>query len=160
MRSTAYTIGRASSDDAATIVSIQRRAFAEEARRSDDPDIPPMAETIDAIATHIREQTALVARQGDRVVGSVRGIVAGTTCTIRGLGIEPELHGQGIGSSLLRAIEAAHPRVERFDLTTNAMMDSNVRFYERHGYRVTERTRHTDRITLAQMTKAVLPSAA
>jgi hypothetical protein len=35
-------------------------------------------------------------------------------------------------------------------------MAGNVRFYERHGYAVTELTRYSDRITLAQMRKAAV----
>jgi len=46
--------------------------------------------------------------------------------------------------------------VTHFELTTNTVMEGNVRFYERHGYRITELTRYSDRITLAQMRKAAV----
>jgi ribosomal protein S18 acetylase RimI-like enzyme len=147
-------------DDATIILEIQKRAFAEEGRLSDNPDIPPLTEGVDAVREHIRSQTVLVVRDDDRIVGSARGIVDGTVCVIRGVSVEPALQGQGIGSSLLRAIEAAHPGVARFELTTNTVMESNVRFYERHGYRVRELTRYTDKITLAQMMKTAVPNDA
>jgi ribosomal protein S18 acetylase RimI-like enzyme len=148
-----HTIVPAGPDDAATILDIQRRAFAPEARLCDDWEIPPLTEPLDAVAAHIHAQTVLTARHEGRIVGSIRGVVEGTVCTIRALCIEPAHQGRGIGSSLLRALETALPHATRFELTTNTIMDGNVRFYERHGYRITELTRYSERITLAQMRK-------
>jgi ribosomal protein S18 acetylase RimI-like enzyme len=150
------TIVPAAPNDAAAILDIQRRAFAQEARLCDNWEIPPLTEALDAVAAHIQSQTVLTARDGTDIIGSVRGIVAGTVCTVRGLSIEPAHQGRGIGSSLLRAIEHAHPQATHFELTTNTVIDSNVRFYERHGYRITELTRYSDRITLAQMRKSAV----
>ena len=112
-----------------------------------------MAETVEAVAEHIRHRTALVARIGPRIVGSVRGIAGGTVCTIRGLSIEPADNGRGIGASLLHAIEAAHPRATHFELATNTVTAGNVRFYERHGYLVTALTPRSEKVMLAQMKK-------
>ena len=148
-----YSVDTARLADAAMILAIQKRAFAEEGRICNDWDIPPLTEAVESVIEHIERQTALVARRGADIVGSVRGIADGTVCTIKGLSIEPAHQGQGVGSALLKAIESAHPRATRFALTTNAVMKSNVRFYERHGYRVDELTRHSDTITLAQMSK-------
>lgn len=151
-----YTIVPATPGDATAILDIQRRAFAQEARLSDNWEIPPLTEALGAVAAHIQSQTVLTARDGNDIIGSVRGIVAGTVCTIRGLSIEPAHQGRGIGSSLLRAIEIAHPHATHFELTTNTVMEGNVRFYERHGYRITELTRYSDRITLARMRKTAV----
>jgi predicted N-acetyltransferase YhbS len=148
-----HSIVPADPGDATAMLAIQRRAFAEEGRLSGSVAIPPLTETLDAVVEHIRNQTALVARSGTRIIGSVRGIAVGTVCTIRGLGIEPSHQGQGIGSSLLHALEAAHPRATHFELTTNTVMAGNVRFYERHGYEVTALTPHSEKIILAQMRK-------
>lgn len=148
------SIQRATPEDAAAIHAIQMRAFAEEARLSDDRNIPPLAEPVADIAHHIRTQTVLTAREGERIVGAARGLVDGAVCTIRGVIVEPECQGRGIGASLLEAIEQAHPRIERFDLTTNTLVPGNVAFYERRGYRVVELTRYTGKIVLAQMSKA------
>ena len=148
------SIQRATPEDAAAIHAIQMRAFAEEARLSDDRNIPPLAEPVADIAHHIRTQTVLTAREGERIVGAARGLVDGAVCTIRGVIVEPDCQGRGIGASLLEAIEQAHPRIERFDLTTNTLVPGNVAFYERRGYRVVELTRYTGKIVLAQMSKA------
>jgi ribosomal protein S18 acetylase RimI-like enzyme len=149
------TIRRATLDDAQAMLELQRRAFAEEGRRSGSQEIPPLIEALAAIQEHILLDTALLAVDRAKVVGSVRGIVADRVCTIRALVVEPEMQGRGVGSSLLRALEAAHPGVERFDLTTNTVMDRNVPFYQRHGYCVTKLTHYSEEVTLAQMSKTV-----
>jgi GNAT superfamily N-acetyltransferase len=139
--------------DAQLIHDIQMQAFAEEGRLCKTTEIPPLTEDIASIDHHIRTQTVLTAREGERIIGSARGIFEGTVCTIRGVGVEPTHQGLGIGSALLRAIEQAHPRAERFNLTTNTVVPGNVEFYERHGYLVVELTRLSETITLAQMSK-------
>jgi len=136
------------------ILAIQKRAFEEEARLCGDWEIPPLTESLEDIAGHIASATVLVASNGIHIVGSVRGLVSDEVCTIRGLSVEPGCQGRGVGSALLSAIERAHPHVARFDLLTNRVMESNVRFYQRHGYRITELRPYSDRITLAHMSKA------
>ncbi len=147
------------------MLDLQRRAFAEEGRRvgtlEDGRAIPPLAEPLDAIEEHILQHTALVARRGEHIVGAVRGVLADRVCVIRALVVDAEHRGAGIGSSLLAALEEAVADAERFDLTTNTIMEGNVPFYEGHGYRVIRIDRHSDRVALAQMSKpAARPSAA
>lgn len=140
-------------ENAAEIHEIQCRAFAEEGRLSQTTQIPPLLETVEAIAQHIRTQTVLVALEGERMIGSARGILNGSVCTIRGVSVEPSHQGQGIGAALLRAVERLHPTAERFELTTNTLVPGTVAFYERHGYRVVEFTTFTEKVVLAQMVK-------
>jgi GNAT superfamily N-acetyltransferase len=144
----------ATPEDAGTILAIQKRAFAEEARLCGRPDIPPLTETLEAILAHIQNETVLTAREEGRIVGSVRGIVSGSVCTLRALAIEPAMQGRGLGTLLLSAIECAHPLVTRFELLTNTVMAGNIRFYERHGYRVEGIESYSETISLARMGKA------
>ncbi len=148
-----HTVTVAVVANAQRIHDIQMRAFAEEGRLSDNLEIPPLMEDVAAVELHIRTQTVLVARDGERIVGSARGIVDGDVCTIRGVSVEPSHQGHGIGASLLRTIEEAHPTIERFALTTNTLVPGNVLFYERRGYQITELTRYTDKVVLAHMVK-------
>jgi predicted N-acetyltransferase YhbS len=150
-----YTIRPAILEDAPTMLGLQRRAFAEEGRRSGSQDIPPLTELLDAVIEHIHQQTALIAVDNGKIIGTIRGIVKGRVCTVRALAVDPANQGRGIGSALLKALERALPDIAHFDLTTNTVMEGNVPFYERHGYRVTGLTRYSELVTLAQMTKAV-----
>ncbi len=146
-------IAQATVDDAQAMHDLQQRAFAEEARRSGTRQIRPLLEPLSDIVDHIRHQSAITARSDGAIVGSIRGVVEGGVCTIRALAVDPSCQGRGIGSQLLLALERLHTGVERFDLTTNTVMEGNVPFYERHGYVLTSSTRHSDIVTLAHMTK-------
>ena len=143
----------ATSEQAPTILAIQKRAFEQEARLCDNSEIPPMTETLEAVLEHIVAATVLTAWIGPQLVGAARGILSGDVCTIRGVCVEPEHQGQRIGTALLTAIEQAHPTASRFELMTNTVMASNVRFYERLGYRITELKPFSDKIVLACMSK-------
>lgn len=149
------SIRPATEDDALVIHAIQMRAFAREGQLGGNLQIPPLAETADEVVAHIRTQTVLVAETDRRIVGSARGLRDGATCSVHRVSVEPSYHGRGIGAALLRSLEAAHPEVERFALTTNTGVPGNVAFYERRGYRVTELTPYGDTIVLAQMSKDV-----
>ena len=140
-------------EDPAVIHEIQMRAFEEEGRLSDHRQIPPLIEAVESIKLHIRTQTVLTAKDGQRIVGSARGIVEETVCTIRGVFVDPSCQGQGIGAALLHAVELRHPDVERFELNTNTLVYGNVAFYENCGYKVIELTKYTEKIVLAQMSK-------
>jgi ribosomal protein S18 acetylase RimI-like enzyme len=154
-----FTIRQARVADAAAMHELQQLAFAEEGRRSGTRDIPPLLEDLASIVQHIEHQIALVAARDETVVGCVRGVLGVHEFTIRGLIVHPSCQGQGIGSTLLKALEAAVPAPARIDLTTNTVMEGNVPFYERHGYRVTETTTPISGITLAHMSKFVAGAA-
>jgi tRNA (guanine37-N1)-methyltransferase len=153
------TIVRARDADVAAMHDLQMRAFDEEGRRCGTRDIPPLQESIASVAEHVRTQLALVAREDGRIVGCVRGLREGRACRIRALVVDPSRHGRGFGSALLRALEAELADVDRIVLTTNTIMEANVPFYERHGYRVVETTTPVPGITLAQMAKSVAGAA-
>ncbi len=153
-------IVRAQPADAPAMLALQKLAFEPEAQAIQAWDFPPMQETEDDLVAHIRTATALKAMDGARLVGAVRGVVTGPSCLIRALIVAPHLQGQGLGSRLLKAIEEAHPAVERFDLTTNMAMVGNVRFYLRHGYEVVEQVQPRPHVQLAIMRKfRTLPSS-
>jgi len=145
-------------EDAPAMLAVQRRAFEAEALACGSREIPPLLETLADIEAHLRTATVLKAMDGDRLVGAIRGVVQGDTCVVRVLVVAEEQRGQGLGARLLAAIEAAHPQVARFELTTNMIMPGNVRFYLRHGYAVVEEIQRAPTIRLAFMRKTVRPA--
>jgi GNAT superfamily N-acetyltransferase len=148
-----FTIVPAALSDAADVHAIKMAAFAEEGRLSGTMDLPPLQEDLAAVERDIRQHTVLIVTHEGRTVGSARGEVAGTSCEIRAVCVDPSYQGRGLGAALVRAIEQAHPDVAQFELTTNTLVPGNVEFYERRGYQVVGHTRHTDTIVLAHLIK-------
>ncbi|GIG86857.1 GNAT family N-acetyltransferase [Plantactinospora endophytica] len=133
------TVGPAGVDDPGEILTVQRAAYLSEAQRYRDPMLPPLTETlteIRAVLAGVPETgVVLVARLGTRIVGAVRAGFDGGTARVGRLAVAPDLQGRGVGSHLLRAVEAACPdRVRRFELFTGADSADNLRLYRRHGY--------------------------
>ncbi|MBF9128350.1 GNAT family N-acetyltransferase [Plantactinospora sp. S1510] len=122
--------------DAGEILTVQRAAYVSEAQRYRQPMLPPLTETLDELRAVLADGgIVLAARLGTRLVGAVRARIEDGTGHIGRLAVAPDLHGRGIGSSLLRAAEDACPApVRRFELFTGADSEDNVRLYRRHGY--------------------------
>ncbi|MFC3505440.1 GNAT family N-acetyltransferase [Micromonospora krabiensis] len=131
-------IARATTADAGEILTVQRAAYLTEAQHYRDPFLPPLTETLDEIRTVLTGPTlVLAARDGDRLVGSVRVSVIDGVGHVGRLAVAPDQQGRGIGSRLLARAEAECPgHVDRFALFTGADSPHNLRLYERHGYRV------------------------
>lgn len=153
------TIRRATLSDVDAMHAIQMRAFAAEARLCGTREIPPLLERPDSVAEHVSSHVALVATQGDVLLGCVRGVREAEAYTVRALVVEPSMHGQGIGSALLRALEAELRHAQRIELTTNTLVEGNVAFYERHGYSVYAYKEPFPGITLALLAKSVRTDA-
>jgi methylmalonyl-CoA/ethylmalonyl-CoA epimerase len=130
------TIRTAEPADAGEVFTVQRAAFVAEAQRHDNPHLPPLTQTLDEVREDIDTQTVLVAHEGSRIVGTVRGVPIGPAWYIGRLAVAPDLQGHGIGRALLGAIERAAPAgTSEFTLTTGPKSTDTVRFYERQGYR-------------------------
>lgn len=156
---TMFAIRRAEVQDVADMHELQQRAFQEEARRCNKPDIPPLVESPASIEEHVRNQVALIATMDQRAVGCVRGVIEHGVCTVRALVVDPLLQGHGIGGRLLAALELEARDVRRIDLTTNTIMEANAPFYERRGYKVLSYTEPAPGVRLAHMSKTVASAA-
>jgi len=133
------TIGRASLRDAEAILALQKLAYESEARLYDDWSLPPLTQDLASLREEFGASLVLKATFADRLVGSVRAKVddVSSTAAIGRLIVQPEFQGQGIGSELLEAVEAACPGASKFELFTGSKSEANIRLYQRHGYTVT-----------------------
>lgn len=122
--------------DVGEILTLQRAAYVTEAQIYRDASLPALTQTLDEMAAELRESVALKATAGSRIVGAVRGRLDGSLMRIGRLTVAPDLHGKGIGTALLDAIERKTAgSVERFTLFTGHLSVANLRLYERRGYR-------------------------
>ena len=115
--------------------------------------IPPLLQNLESLLEEIQSATVLKASEAQVVVGSVRATLHDKTCMIGRLIVEPALQGQGIGSSLLQAIEAMFPQAELFELFTGSKSERNIRLYRRHGYEITGAKQLSGQVSFVVMTK-------
>lgn len=71
-----------------------------------------------------------------KIVGSVRANLDGDNCGVNKLVVLPEFQKRGIGEKLLGEIEKHFPSVEKFTLATGSKSESNIRLYEKVGYKI------------------------
>lgn len=148
-------ISRAVAADAGEILTLMRAAYVSEAQLYGDPFIPPLVESLDQLRKIVENAIVLKAVEGGRIVGSVRGQVAGSACIVGRLVVAPDRQGAGIGTSLLTALHEAHPLIDAFDLFTGHLSDGNLRLYRRLGYRETHRERQQEHLTLVHLRREV-----
>ncbi|SDG79597.1 Acetyltransferase (GNAT) domain-containing protein [Sinosporangium album] len=138
-------------EDAGEILTVQRAAYVSEAQLYGDPFIPPLVESVGQIRDVVASGFVLVARDGGRVVGSVRGRVEDGTCLVARLAVVPDRQGRGVGGGLLAALHEAFPDTPVFTLFTGHLSEGNLRLYRRHGYREVGRERVHDHLALVHM---------
>ena len=153
-------ISPATTADAAPILALQRRAYETEARLYDDWTIPPLTQSLASLLAEIASMTVLKACLGETIVGSVRARLAGSTCLVGRLFVEPQRQRQGLGGALLAAIEAQFAPAEVFELFTGSRSESNIRLYRRHGYAVAATQRLSDQVGIVVMRKPAGGAAA
>jgi GNAT superfamily N-acetyltransferase len=122
-------------DDTAAILDLQKRAYESEARLYDDWSLPPLKQTLPELLDEFAASVFLKACADTRVVGSVRERETDDVCQIGRLIVEPQFQGRGIGTMLMRHIEAVHLKARVFELFTGSRSEGNIRLYERLGYK-------------------------
>jgi GNAT superfamily N-acetyltransferase len=130
-----YHVESAIAEDAAAILALQKLAYQSEAQIYDDWTLPPLTQTLTSLREEIAASRVLKATEGNRLVGSVRAREENGVCQIARLIVLPRLQGCGVGTMLMRHIEAQFPNAEGFELFTGSRSEANLRLYERLGYR-------------------------
>ena len=121
----ALVVERAAVGDAAAILGLQRLAYQREAERYHDPRLPSLVETLAELAAVFTTHVILKAVVDGAIVGSVRARCDDHICAIGRLMVHPRLQGHGLGTALMRRIEAHFPDAERFQLCTGARRTSS-----------------------------------
>lgn len=156
------TISTANPDDAEKILKLQYLCYQSEAELYGDYSIEPLTQTFEALRAELAQGCVLVARLGDEVVGSVRGVVdADGTARIAKLIVHPRMQRHGLGGRLLHAVEerlSAESEAKRYRLYTGHRSDLNLRLYRKLGYeQVGDAEPITRRLSLVTMEKDAPP---
>ena len=129
-------IEKAQKEDLMQILELQYLAYQSEAKLFGDMDIPPLKQTIEEVGEEFAQGTVLkvVDDSGD-IIGSVRAYEENGTVYIGKLIVHPKMQKRGIGTQLLLAMENEFPN-HRYELFTSSKSISNIRLYERLGYKI------------------------
>jgi GNAT superfamily N-acetyltransferase len=141
-------------EHAGEVLTVQRAAFVAEARLYGTTEIPPLVETLDQLRHELVTTVTIGAWLGSRLVGAARLTLDGPIGWISRVAVAPDQQGQGIGSGLLDAVEAAAPpEVRSFQLAAGARSSGNLGMYERRGCREVSRRTDAARVELVVMGK-------
>ncbi len=140
-------------EDAAQILSLQKQAYQSEASIYQDYNIPPLTQTIEEINGEFDSQLFLKVVHGQDIIGSVRAYSDGFSCFLGRLIVHPKWQGKGVGSKLMKTIEAYYTDVQRFELFTGVKSQANIRLYKRLGYEPFKEEMVSESITFVYMDK-------
>ncbi len=147
-------IEHAQKSDLPEILKLQYLAYQSEARLFNDPDIPPLRQTLDELTAEFERGIILkVTDESGAIIGSVRAYSENGTAYIGKLMVHPDMQRRGLGSSLLKAMEREHPE-HRYELFTSTRSVDNIRLYEHLGYRAFREEKITDELSFIFMEKA------
>lgn len=141
--------------DLQEILSLQYLTYQSEAQLLNNPNIPPLKQTLAETEKEFSDSIFLkVVDEDDTIVGSVRAHLADGTLHIGKLIVRPDLQGQGIGTKLLQAIERVCP-CKRCELFTSSKSIRNIRLYERLGYQVFDEKAVSDHLKFIYLEKVL-----
>jgi ribosomal protein S18 acetylase RimI-like enzyme len=143
----------ASIDDLTEILELQIRAYQSEAAIYNDYSIEPLIETPLGLQEQFKHKTFLKAVLDGKIVGSVRGYLKEETVHIGRLAVESDFQNQGMGTQLIRSIEAYFPNAKRYELFTGNKSINNLRLYNNLGYSEFKREPGGDQVMMIYLEK-------
>lgn len=139
--------------DAQSILELQKLAYVSEAEIYNDYDIDPLTQTLDSLQDDFEKQVFFKVSVNGKIVGSVRGYVDNGTCYIGRLIVHPEFQNQGIGKQLMNKIESFFKYAERYELFTGHRSERNLYLYQKLGYSVYKTEQVNDNLVLVFLEK-------
>ena len=152
-------IEQAKVKDAEEILKLQKLAYLSEAEIYDDYTIPPLTQTLEQIRDDFKRQLFLKATTDGQIIGSVRAHLKDETCFIGRLIVHPHHQNRGIGTKLMREIEARFADTQRFELFTGYRSERNLHLYKKLGYRIFRTEAITDNLKLVGLEKQTTGTA-
>lgn len=129
-------IEKACKVDLEEILSLQYIAYQSEAKLFNTTDIPPLKQTLEEVYEEFKKGVILKATdESGTIIGSVRAYQENGTIYIGKLMVHPDFQKQGLGTKLLLQIESLFPK-QRYELFTSTKSVSNIRLYQKLGYRI------------------------
>ena len=133
------------------IHALQQASYAVERDVIGVLDFPPLRVTADEIQRETEEFIGY--RDDDGVAGAVSFERGPDEVCIGRMIVHPRAFRRGIASALLDAVERSAADVETLAVSTAEKNLPAIRLYEKHGFRITQRTTLPDGLALVRLTK-------
>jgi ech hydrogenase subunit C len=148
------SVERATALDAPEILALQKIVYQNEAELYDDWSLSPLKQTLADMRHDFDTRVFIKAVAGGKIVGSIRGYmdVEGTVHISR-LIVHPYYWKHGIGTRLVREMEAGFPQARRFESFMGNKSRHTMEPYQRLGYtpiRQEKVSEHRDRVYFAR----------
>lgn len=146
-------IVKATREDLPEILQLQYLAYQSEARLLNNPNIPPLKQTLPEVEAEYDKGIILkVSAEDGRIIGSVRAWEEAGTVYVGKLMVHPDYQRKGLGSRLLLAVEDVFPG-KRYELFTSTMSAGNIALYQRNGYVVFKEKQVSDTLRFVYLEK-------
>lgn len=147
-------ISKAYLEDLKEILQLQYLAYQSEAALFGNNDIPPLKQTIDEVVKEYHKGVILKLMSDNKIIGSIRAWETDGTVHVGKLMVHPNYRHCGYGTKLLNEIESYFPQ-KRFVLFTSTRSITNLKMYQRMGYKEFERKSITAELEFVYMEKSV-----
>lgn len=136
-----FTIRRAAFNDGEAILACLAAAFTPYRNSYSPAGFTDTVLDPRSVQERLREMCVFVAVSEGNVVGTVACAASGEEGHLRGMAVFPDWQGSGVASALLQAAEAEirNQRCKRVTLDTTEPLARAMRFYARHGFRLSGR---------------------
>ncbi len=144
----------ATEDDLEQILTLQKRAFYDQALIYNDFALPPLTQTIDDLRNEFKDKQIYKVRKDGRIIASIRCYIKGNILFIEKLIVDPDCQNKGIGTGILTEIEERYASsVDGYALFTGHKSEKNLHIYNKLGYREVRRKTIKDDLKLIFMEK-------
>lgn len=140
-------------DLAHQIQALQKAAYTVESQLIGYPNLPPLQETSTDLQ-HSAEQFLIYRAEG-QIAGAISYLRLGDTLDICRLVVRPAYFRRGIAGKLLTAVETDEPGIRQITVSTAEKNLPAVALYQKHGYRVVQRTVLADGLVLVKLGKQI-----
>jgi len=151
-------IKKASYEDLAEILDLQKLAFLSEAKLLNDYNIQPLIQTLDELQNQFKQyNTGVILKlinKNNQIIGSIRAHEENDRVYIGKLIVHPEYQNMGYGKNLLKTIETFFEN-KTFELFTSSKSEKNLKLYIKNGYKEYKREKINDEYYMIYMEKFV-----
>ena len=138
-------------------MQLQYLSYQSEANLFENRNIPPLNQTLDELINEYNTGVILKMPGSDEnIIGLVRVKEDNGTVCIGKLMVHPRYRRCGYGAILLKEIEGYLPG-KCYELFTSTRSESNIRFYQRMGYKIFKREVIDNELQFVYLEKDLLP---